>query len=1454
MSFVKKISHFSKKTMYKCLSLLTGTAIVLALLPITASASAEPIFSGETNAAGFMRVTVGNDDVTDSFKESGNISVKENTRGNFTNIFFTGNTYYYSASVKIENDTSTYGSIRLVAGTCKMDGSIGYLEVCARPNIGGQTVYFINANGETAVEVGNNVSVNIGDTARYTVKYENREISLWINGTQIFESVKLPAKAKNVQPAPGFYSQNCSGTISDIKIWGELEQKVCPAFNENTDSNLIYGVSVKNNCTGEVLKPSDCRIASEVLATVRNTFGGIEYDDNTYSLSTDAVLNDNPNVDYEGLIFKVATAKKDGADCDIEIRVRRNMIVLFAVNSTAENPIEINYGYQTVLGTKNSYAINFRKSGLIDFWKDGNAVFYRFDLTAYGFEEILPSVSLGGEMSGYEFSNIKLWGDGLRVDSEPEFDENNDTNAILSTVISNPLTDEAIRGTDCSTKSEKTDTCRLQLLGPEYLGAYSFTADALMYDNKNIAPWGIEYNFEGLIFTIGKTVKNESDCTVELRVRSNGIFIFLVKSDGEDVIYSDYGTLTEFGKKNRYTLDYKTDGTFDFWIDGLRVIHNFNVQSNGCKVITPELGIGGEVCAFEFENIHLWGNIYVHKAPEFDPDKDTDIIGKAVVNDIFSGELYKLTSGKFANKTNMTGRVDFTGIKFDGDYAFYTNAMFYDNKNKTDAGNEIDWEGIIFRIAEMSNDGKKYTLEYRIRRSYALIYSVDGSGAEQLIEAIPLSTPYGSENSYVVDFKNKKADLWKNGVRVITAFDPTEHGYSDISPIMGLGGEVCSFKFSDMHLVNIGATYTAEVPAMPKGNGDYVTVAGVNTSNIVTYENGTLKCTDDSISPKATFKYLPFTAKDTYLFGADIKVTKSERIWMGPRFVIGKNQKDEDIAVFFTQTAIMVADGNEVSTVLEFTRKQNKNYRWDMLIEPGCVSVWINGILVIDKAKTAEKAKAELSVLFENCEAELKNVNIYHTYPAKFIVPVKPKKPVYKEIADGQYNAAEFGSVLLNGSEYGGYFGCKLASTDSKSGLRYVFDNLPVSDSSEYYFSSEFTVTESDVVWKGPRFIFRSNDDTVMYCTVTHTAIIIMAGAKQVESYPFNLELGKRYKINILSSPDKVSVWLDKQLIFENVDIADYAGNGFKAIPGVLFELCRATVSNICVYGDSVVFNPDYVDMDLYNDAIYRMSGIPKNTSGEKNLFMGTYMNDGSQGSLGAVYDRELLSFKNEFGDVKDGIVSFVDTDGSSNINGLKNESGYVFRFKYKAESATVKEDEESGVWFVCNKSTAPWLTENCNVMLGIFSDSIRLKAYKDGICVSEQKNDFNRVLGKEYDVAVVHGKNWVKLFIDGETMLVGTGLPTYNVAFDFNICNTASVMSNFELYETKSSGLDVKTPTDDSSPSKSGNTVVRTEASVIKAERSFPIAVICVLGALIISSGAFGVYLIYRRRKQNGK
>lgn len=1454
MSFVKKISHFSKKTMYKCLSLLTGTAIVLALLPITASASAEPIFPGETNAAEFMCVTVGNDDVTDSFKESGNILVKENTRGNFTNIFFTGNTYYYSASVKIENDTSTYGSIRLVAGTCKMSGATGYLEVCARPNISGQTVYFINANGETAVKVGSNVAVNIGDTARYTVKYDNGEISLWINGTQIFESVKLPKKAKKVQPAPGFYSQNCNGTISDIKIWGELEQKTCPEFNENVDSNLIYGVPVKNNHTGEVSKPSDCRIASEVLATVRNTFGGIEYGAGTYSLSTDAILNDNPNVDYEGLIFKVATAKKGDADWDIEIRVRGNMIAFFAVNSTADNPIEINYGYQTVLGGKNSYAVNFRESGLIDFWKDGNAVFYRFDLKSYGFEQILPSVSLGGEMSGYEFGNIKLWGDGLRVDSEPEFDENNDTNAILTTVISNPLTDETFRGTNCSAKSENTDTCRLQLLGPEYLGAYSFTADAIMYDNKNIAPWGIEYNFEGLIFTIGKTVKNGTECTVELRVRNNGIFVFLVKSDGEDVLYSDYNIQTGFETNNRYTLDFKADGTFDFWVNGIRSIKGFDVKNENCESITPNFGIGGEVCAFAFENMRLWGNIYVHKAPEFNSDKDTDIIGKSVVNDIFSGELYKLTSGKFENKTDMTGRVDFTGIKLDGDYTFYTNAMFYDNKNKTDAGNEIDWEGIIFRIAEMSKEGKKYTLEYRMRRGYALIYSVAESGAEQLIEAIPLSTPYGSDNSYVVDFKNKKADLWKNGVRIIAAFDPTEHGFSDISPIMGLGGEVCSFKFFVMHLVNSGATYTAEVPAMPKVNGDYATVTEVNTSNAVTYENETLKCTDDSISPKATFKYLPFTAKDTYLFGADIKVTKSERIWMGPRFVIGKNQKDEDIAVFFTQTAIMVAEGNEVSTILEFTRKQNKNYRWDMLIEPDCVSVWINGILVIDKAKTAEKAKAELSVLFENCKAELKNVNIYHTYPAKFIVPVKPKKPVYKDIADGQYNAAEFGSVLLNGSEYGGYFGCKLASTDSKNGLRYVFDNLPVSDNSEYYFSSEFTVTESDVVWKGPRFIFRSNDDTVMYCTVTHNAIIIMAEAKQVESYPFNLELGRRYKINILSSPDKVSVWLDKQLIFENVDIADYAGNGFKATPGVLFELCRAAVSNICVYGDSVVFNPDYVDMDLYNDAIYRMSGIPKNTSGEKNLFMGTYMNDGSQGSLGAVYDRELLNFKNEFGDVKDGIVSFVDTDGSSNINGLKNESGYVFRFKYKAESATVKEDEESGVWFVCNKSTAPWLTENCNVMLGIFSDSIRLKAYKDGICVSEQKNDFNRVLGKEYDVAVVHGKNWVKLFIDGETMLVGTGLPTYNVAFDFNICNTASVMSNFELYETKSSGLDVKTPADDSSPSKSGNTVVRADASVIKAERSFPIAVICVLGALIISSGAFGVYLIYRRRKQSGK
>ena len=226
----KAIFKKVKATISKCMALLLVFVYVLSVIPLTANASnEEPQIGTNSNAAEYITVTNNDVDYTADFRSTKEISIASNTRGSFGNIKHTGNVYYYSADVCVESDTSSYGSIRMILGTCTYSAYKRYIEVCIRPNLDGQAVIFLNGHGlntsgEYAVKVTGPTTVKVGDTYRCTVKYDNGTISFWVDGALIFDSVPLPAKAKKVAPLVGFYSQNCDGKISDVKIWGNVEK------------------------------------------------------------------------------------------------------------------------------------------------------------------------------------------------------------------------------------------------------------------------------------------------------------------------------------------------------------------------------------------------------------------------------------------------------------------------------------------------------------------------------------------------------------------------------------------------------------------------------------------------------------------------------------------------------------------------------------------------------------------------------------------------------------------------------------------------------------------------------------------------------------------------------------------------------------------------------------------------------------------------------------------------------------------------------------------------------------------------------------------------------------------------------------------------------------------------------------------------------------------------------
>ena len=525
-----------------------------------------------------------------------------------------------------------------------------------------------------------------------------------------------------------------------------------------------------------------------------------------------------------------------------------------------------------------------------------------------------------------------------------------------------------------------------------------------------------------------------------------------------------------------------------------------------------------------------------------------------------------------------------------------------------------------------------------------------------------------------------------------------------------------------------------------------------------------------------------------------------------------------------------------------------------MLIEPSRISVWVNDILLIDNVKTSPKDEAMTGVLFENTVSQISNITMYYTIPVKFFVPKKKPKPVLKTLAANQYNAAEFAKVTLDGKDFNGYFDSKLISNNNENGLRYMFKELPIKDSQSYYYSSTFNVSVSEANWKGPRYIYRKGANATMYCAITQTAVLLLADGAVVGSSPFELEIGRSYDIVIYSTPDSVSVWIDGKIVFSNVDLTKYTVNDtLKATPGVLFELCKAQVTDIAIYGDDIVFDPEYVDLELYNDKFFRMKNVPGNPNSSKNLFSNITMWDLSEGSLGAAYDDEAKTFKNDYSDVESGKISFVDANKSSNLNGLRNSSGYVFSFKYRANKTGSEKKENNGVWFISNSSTAPYLSTNCDVRIGLFEDSLRLNIYKDGQLLSSNETEFDCVIGREYDINIVHGKNWIKIYVDGKLMLVGRDLPEYKVAFDFEICNTSCSISDFELYEFEDTGLEILETAQEVTTTKAGKSVIKTESYDIKSDSTFPVIWVAVLAVLLVASGLGGV-LIIRSAKRSYK
>ena len=813
--------------------------------------------------------------------------------------------------------------------------------------------------------------------------------------------------------------------------------------------------------------------------------------------------------------------------------------------------------------------------------------------------------------------------------------------------------------------------------------------------------------------------------------------------------------------------------------------------------------------------------------------------------------------------TGMT----FTGVEYENDSY---NLTFTGNYAENE---DVTYEGLRFIVATAQEvvKGRKVEIHLNVRDNNLYIWARPVSGAPEtgLLYGVGLlEGKKGEDNQYAIRYDHGKIWFFENGRMVLDGFDlagdeiPGEtERYCNVGPKIELTSEACANKlYSNLRLWGNGVKYAGLFPAIPEGNGDYGTTTAIRPikGSSTEYENGVLTnqntCTD-----LVQFKHLPFQEDDTFAWSFEMTVEEADQTWKGVRPII-RADKDfkEYYQLLFEQNGVLLNYHNDYTkkeytvTTASYGRTLGKADKVDMVIRPDSVSLWINGLMVMDRIPLENKVPANVGMKYEFTKAVIRDLSFYYTEKTPYVVP--EGDPVMPVMTKDMYNAAQY-MVVSGANGPVSYQNYRLKSDE----LHYNFSNIPISEYGEYVFRADVTqYSEWSEPWKGTRIKFRTGESGDYYIYFLRDSLMI-AGVPDA-TYPVKIEVGRTYDIAILSNVDTVTVWLDGKLVFDRVDLSATGGKT-KPATGIWFELCDAVVENMKIYGKDIVFTEDTFDVRLKNDKWFNMTTVPEKPEGGVNYFQNVKFGSGTNMDILPVYENGV--FTNKFSDLDTTIV-FVDQENSHNLNGLKNSDTYVWSSKVKANSfsASYKDEQgnvvkDVGIGYIFKNTTHPGNGGGNYMGLYLLQDRLELRCYKDkGIEKCFTNSEFALEVGREYKVDMLIGSGWAKVWVDDQLMFTTYDLPVYNLAFQLAIVNSEMEVSDIEVYTVESGDAQIREVKAEENATKAGNTISSMKASVLPLAGGFrgqPLAF--VLFAIPVAGlMAFAGVMIYRKVKRGSK
>lgn len=474
------------------------------------------------------------------------------------------------------------------------------------------------------------------------------------------------------------------------------------------------------------------------------------------------------------------------------------------------------------------------------------------------------------------------------------------------------------------------------------------------------------------------------------------------------------------------------------------------------------------------------------------------------------------------------------------------------------------------------------------------------------------------------------------------------------------------------------------------------------------------------------------------------------------------------------RTAAGTKDGTEVRLRVEMTADKIVSY--------------LNGkqaqVLDISSAESVEPCGF---LTFRSISNTIKvtDLKIYGTALSKTtpdLPPAIPDEPVY----NSAYDDIVYLGTMTGGSPMDGSF--NVTGNANFSSVVYK-GNYIINTVGDFVVNSRSKQKDgSTTPWSGPRIgICRIDDEQFNIAFMAGSTNVLVNGgsgsfpspgsvnfvAKEGEKVHF----AQQFNYELMT----YNLWINHEHVIINANIPTGTAKKIQPDLSIITEGADVSFTNYKIFGKGVEADLDEEARRIKLDPIFNSKTIPAMPAGGVNYFQNIDVVEKDAAGLVAEYIDGF--FRNLYSD-DTGDVRFVDAKGNRNINGLKNSSTFVWRFKYtfKETDPEYKKGDDCAE-ITLRRYSLPSNSHRNDVSVRISNDTISIVRYTDDTAAVLASAKFTRTADKACDIAIVSSPDYTKVWVDNNPVLSVVGTGKYTIDLRYRAFHTAGEMKDIQVY-----------------------------------------------------------------------